>query len=102
MARQPEPRDWRSKKKASARSPVNTVVAEGGCPDAVRVEGRRVDAAEAEELWSVVQNKPQPRWVWQALDHLTGGGLAYAFGSRADEVCVELKKLLTPFGWAHF
>ena len=49
-----------------------------------------------------MQNKTQPRWVWHALDHLTGGVLAYAFGSRADEVCVELKKLLTPFGLAHF
>ena len=49
-----------------------------------------------------MQNKTQQRWLWHALDHLTGVVLAYAFGSRADEVFVELQKLLTPFGLAHF
>jgi IS1 family transposase len=28
--------------------------------------------------------------------------LAYTFGRRADEVCVELRKLLKPFGLVHF
>ena len=53
-------------------------------------------------MWSFVQSKAQQRWLWQASDHLSGVGLAYAFGSRADKVFVELKKLLKPFGLEHF
>ncbi len=53
-------------------------------------------------MWRLVQSKAQQRWLWQAIDHLSGVGLAYAFGSRADKVFVELKKLLRPFGLAHF
>ncbi len=75
---------------------------EGGCPDAITVEVRRVEAAEVDEMWRLVQSKAQQRWLWQASDHLSGVGLAYAFGSRADKVFVELKKLLRPFGLAHF
>ena len=55
-----------------------------------------------EERGSFGQRKAPPRWLWQALDHWTGVVLAYAFGSRADEGFVELKKLLTPFGLGHF
>lgn len=40
--------------------------------------------------------------MWHAIDHLTGVVLAYGFGSRADEVFVELQKLLKPFGLVHF
>ena len=36
------------------------------------------------------------------MDHLTGVGLAYAFGSRADKVFIQLQKLLKPFGLVHF
>ena len=90
--------DPRIKKKAGALSPVNKVVMEGCCPDAVTVEVRRVEAAEVDEMWSFVGSKAHQRWLWQAIDHLTGVVLAYVFGSRADEVFVELKKLLKPFG----
>jgi len=61
-----------------------------------------VEAAEVDEMWSFVQNKAHQRWLWHAIDHLTGVVLAYAFGSRADAVFVELKKLLEPFGLEHF
>jgi len=101
-ARQPKHGDWRIKEKAGALSPVNTVVVEGCCPEAVTVEVRRVEAAEADEMWSFVQSKAQQRWLWHAIDHLTGVVLAYAFGSRADEMFVKLKKLLKPFGLEHF
>jgi len=60
---------------------VNKAVVEGGCPEASTVEGRRVAAAAVEERWSVVQSKAQPRWLWQAIDHLTGGILAYVLES---------------------
>jgi insertion element IS1 protein InsB len=101
-ARQPDNRDWGIKKKASALSQVNTVVVEGCCPEAITVEVRRVEAAEVDEMWSFVQSKAQQRWLWHAIDHLSGVVLAYALGSRADKVFVELKKLLTPFGLEHF
>lgn len=90
------------KKKAGALSPVNKGVVEGGCPDAVTIEIRRVEAAEVDERWSFVQSKAHQRWLWHASDHLTGVVLASAFGRRADEVFVELQKLLKPFGLGHF
>jgi len=68
----------------------------------VIVEVRRVEAAEIDEMWSFVQRKAHQRWLWHAIDHLTGVVLAYAFGSRADAVFVELKTLLKPFGLEHF
>ena len=49
-------------------------------------------------MWSFVGNKKQPRWLWQALDHRPGHVLAYVFGRRKDEVFLELKALLEPFG----
>jgi insertion element IS1 protein InsB len=61
-----------------------------------------VEAAEIDERWSFVQSKAPQRWLWHAIDHLTGVVLAYPFGSRADEVFVELKKLRNPFGLGHF
>ena len=66
------------------------------------VEVRRVEAAEGDERWSFVGSKAQQRWLWHASDPLTGAVLAYAFGSRADAVFVELKKWLKPFGRVHF
>ena len=55
-----------------------------------------------DERWSFVRSKAQQRWLWQAIDPLTGVVLAYGFGSRADKVFVKLQKLLTPFGLVHF
>ncbi len=63
---------------------------------------RRVEAAEVEERWSFVGSKAHQRWLWHAIDPLSGVVLAYAFGSRADKVFVQLQKLLTPFGLGHF
>jgi insertion element IS1 protein InsB len=63
---------------------------------------RRVEAAEVDEMWSFVKSKVHQRWLWHAIDHLTGVVLAYVFGSRTGEVFVELQKLLTPFGLVHF
>jgi insertion element IS1 protein InsB len=74
----------------------------GCCPDAVAVAVRRVEAAEVDERWSFVGSKAHQRWLWQAIDHLRGVVLAYAFGSRADTVFLEFKKLLKPFGLVHF
>jgi insertion element IS1 protein InsB len=63
---------------------------------------RRVEAAEVDEMWSFVGSQAHQRWLWHAIDHLSGVVLAYAFGSRADKVFVKLQKLLKPFGLVHF
>jgi insertion element IS1 protein InsB len=77
-------------------------VVEGCCLDEITVEVRRVEAAEVDEMWSFVGSKAHQRWLWHAIDHLSGVVLAYAFGSRADKVFVKLQKLLQPFGLVHF
>jgi insertion element IS1 protein InsB len=66
------------------------------------VEVRRVEAAEVDEMWSFVGSKAHQRWLWHAIDHLTGVVLAYVLGSRADEGFVQLQTLLKPFGLVHF
>ena len=63
---------------------------------------RRVDEAEVDEMWSFVGKKQEQRWLWHAIDHWTGTVLAYVFGRRTDEVFVQLKALLEPFGIRHF
>jgi len=53
-------------------------------------------------MWSFVGSKAHQRWLWHALDPLTGVVLAYVLGSRADEVFGQLQPLLKPFGLVHF
>jgi len=53
-------------------------------------------------MWSFVGKKSQQHWLWHAIDHLTGQVLAYALGAREDEVFLELKALLEPFGITRF
>ncbi len=57
-----------------------------------------MDEAEVDEMWSFVNNKKEPRWLWHAIDHQSGTVLAYVFGRRKDEVFLQLKALLEPFG----
>lgn len=75
---------------------------EGCCPKAITVEVRRVEGAEVDEMLSFVGSKAQQRWLWHAIDHLTGVVLAYVLGSRADAVFKKLQALLQPFGLVHF
>jgi insertion element IS1 protein InsB len=75
-------------------------------PDHVEVEICRADelnqrrglSSELDEMWSFVRVKSNPRWLWHAIDHHTGAVLAYVFGRRKDEVFLQLKALLEPFG----
>jgi insertion element IS1 protein InsB len=67
-------------------------------PDEIDVVIRLADEAEVDEMWSFVQRKKEPRWLWHAIDHLSGNVLAYVFGRRKDEVFLKLKALLEPFG----
>jgi len=53
-------------------------------------------------MWSFVGDKTQQRWLWHAIDHRTGVMLAYVLGPREDEVFLQLKALLAPFGILHF
>jgi len=59
---------------------------------------RLADEAEVDEMWSFVGRKKDQRWLWHAIDHRSGQGLAYVFGRRQDEVFLKLKGLLEPFG----
>jgi insertion element IS1 protein InsB len=61
-----------------------------------------VEEAEVDEMWSFVGKKTQQRWLWHAIDQQTGVVLAYVVGTRQDEVFLQLKVLLAPFGMRHF
>jgi insertion element IS1 protein InsB len=50
------------------------------------VEIHQVEAAEMDELWSVVGKKAQQRWLWHAIDHPSGVILADVCGVHEDEV----------------
>ena len=63
---------------------------------------RRADEAEVDDMWSFVGKKHEPRWLWHAIDHGSGRVLAYVFGRRTDEVFLQLKALLEPFGITHY
>ena len=58
--------------------------------------------SEVDEMWSYVGKKDNPRWLWHAIDHHRGKVLAYVFGRRKDEVFLQLKQLLEPFGINYF
>ncbi|WP_219907752.1 IS1 family transposase [Aphanothece hegewaldii] len=57
-----------------------------------------IQESELDEMWSFVGRKKNQRWLWHAIDRLTGKVLAYVFGRRKDEVFLKLKNLLAPFG----
>jgi len=57
-----------------------------------------IDEAELDEMWSYVAKKKNQRWLWHAIDHVSGKTLAYVLGPRKEETFLKLKKLLKPFG----
>ena len=83
---------------------VNTALLRTLNPAEVAWDMERAGEAEAEmdEMWSFVGNKSNPRWLWHAIDHHTGKVLAYVFGRRKDEVFLQLKALLEPFGLTRY
>ena len=46
-----------------------------------------------DEMWSYVQKKSEPRWLWYAIDHNSSKVLAYVLGRRKDKVFQNLKSL---------
>ena len=89
---------------------MNQAVLQHLHPEHVEVEIWRADAlevrrglsSELDEMWSYVQSKAHPRWLWHAIDHHTGKVLAYVFGQRQETVFLELQRLLVPFGITRF
>ena len=58
--------------------------------------------AELDEMWSFVGSKQHQRWLWHAVDHITGEVLAYVLAEHKDTAFLELKALLEPFGITQF
>jgi insertion element IS1 protein InsB len=77
---------------------VNRPLLDTLAPSIVDIVIKRVEDAEVDEMWSYVGKKQEQRWLWHAIDHWSGQVLAYVFGRRKDEVFVQLKALLEPFG----
>ena len=40
--------------------------------------------AELDEMWSYVGHKDNRRWLWHAIDRVSGDVLAYVLGERKD------------------
>jgi insertion element IS1 protein InsB len=55
-------------------------------------------AADADAMGAFVQRKKAPRGLWHALAHRSGKVLAAVFERRQDEVFLQRKALLEPFG----
>lgn len=52
---------------------------------------------QADEQWSYVGKKKNQRWLWYAIDAVTGCVLSFVFGRRQDEVCGQLISNLKAF-----
>jgi insertion element IS1 protein InsB len=63
---------------------------------------RRGLTSELDEMWGDVGKQAHPRWLWHAIDHRSGMVLAYVFGRRQDDVFLQLKALLAPFGMTRY
>jgi insertion element IS1 protein InsB len=90
------------KKKAAVLESVNTTLLKTLNLHEMTVDIERAGDAEMDEMWSFVGKKGNQRWLWHAIDHHTGAVLAYVFGRRKDEVFLQLKALLEPFGLTRF
>src|SRR5437763_4077535 len=90
------------RKKEAALASVNTALLRTVDPDEIIVDIQQAGEAEVDEMWSFVRKKGNQRWLWHAIDHQTGAVLAYVFGRRKDEVFLQLKALLEPFGLTRF
>lgn len=62
--------------------------------DSLKKQLREVKESELDEMWSYVGNKKNQRWLWHAIDRVTGKVLAYVFGTRKDQVFRQLQELV--------
>jgi insertion element IS1 protein InsB len=90
------------KKKEPALQSVHQKILSRAHPDLFHVVLKKVDEAEMDEMWSFVQHKGQQRWLWHAIDHVSGAVLAYVLGSHEDTSFLQLKALLAPFRITRF
>ena len=90
------------RKKEAALASVHTALLRTVNPAEIIVDMQQAGEAEGDEMWSFVGKKGNQRWLWHAIDHHTGKVLAYVFGRRKDEVFLQLKALLEPFGLTRF
>jgi insertion element IS1 protein InsB len=90
------------RKKEAALASVHTALLRTVNPAEIIVDMQHAGEAEGDEMWSCVGKKGNQRWLWHAIDHHTGKVLAYVFGRRKDEVFLQLKALLEPFGLTRF
>jgi insertion element IS1 protein InsB len=90
------------RKKAAALASVHTALLRTVNPAEIIVDIQQAGEAEIDEMWSFVGKKGNQRWLWHAIDHHTGKVLASVFGRRKDEVFLQLKALLEPFGLTRF
>jgi hypothetical protein len=71
---------------------VNVVACQQISSEEAEVEIHQVEAAEMDEMWSVVGKKAPQRWLWQAIDQTSGVILAYVCGVHEDEVFLPWKE----------
>ena len=90
------------KKQESKLESVNRSMLNGVDTSELVVKIEKVSDAELDEMWSYVQKKDNQRWLWHAIDHVSGKVIAYVLGDRKDIVFLKLKALLEPFGISRF
>ena len=90
------------KKKSPDLEQVNSGVLEKVDVASTEVVLLKVEDSELDEMWSFVGNKSQQRWLWHAIDRVSGQVLAYVFGPRKDQAFLDLQTLLDPFGIKRF
>ena len=90
------------KKKADQLSSVNKKVLDPLDRYDPRIDFILAEEAEIDEQGSYVGKKSNQRWLWHAIDHVTGNVRAYVFGKRKDTVFKKLQSLLEPFGLKRF
>ena len=90
------------RKKEAALASVHTALLRTVNPAELIVDMQQAGEAEGDEMWGFVGKKGNQRWLWHAIDHHTGQVLADVFGRRKDEVFLQFKALLEPFGLTRF
>ena len=75
---------------------MNHAVLSNAQPDIFHVVIKKVDEAAMDEMGSFVEHKGQQRWLWHAIDPMSGTVVAYVPGSQKDVVFLKRKSLLAP------
>lgn len=79
-----------NEKKEPELQPVTVLAGDPSHPEEVEVDIHNVEEAEVDERWSLVGKNEQQRWLWHAIDHMSGGVLADVCGTHEEEVFLQL------------